>query len=690
VKNSEQLDRYLQEVKLKLAFEEMMRRPFRIVVDGAADDAQLELFSDAKWGPARLAQDGQAAKDRDASEKIGASNHDARRALIAAAIDAATTPAIRLRLKEDKAVAVVIDVPTTAWVKPVDDYFVGWATFARDGSTRSRDKATVGNDEASKKISRGHKVVGIAANPEMLLPRVLTAVADITIKIPQPTGAVVRDALRRCLQGRLPRRIDNQLIADLDFDDLVAVMRSDTTPLAAVQRMRNAVDRRNAKTPTDRYPDLETAVEYGRGREWGLALARDLNELRSGALKSWDAIDGGAIFFGPPGTGKGFLCGAIAKKCNIPFLKVTPADYFKGEAHLGIVLQEQRAVFQKAKSLAASNFSCLLLIDELDGIPSRSSFSGASSNSRNSDWWIPILNDALFLCDQAKHDRVILCATTNRLDAIDPALLRPGRFERAIEIGPPDFAGIMNILRFHLGDALEQEDISEIARLADGSTAAELMDVVRGARRRARDAKRTLILGDLRRQLEGEHPSAPVLLKRIAIHEASHAVTTVALSVGTLRHVTLLARGNVGGHTKTSRDDEDLMTLQEVENRIISILSAGVAERRLIGSKSTGSGGDNSSDDGVATSLLCVIYASTSLTGEFFHLSSANDALAAVRGDPRLRHRVEMHLRQLEKRSTALVERHLQSISAVAEELIRKRYLTGAEVVAIMQTVGGD
>jgi cell division protease FtsH len=695
VRNNEQLDRYLQEVKLKLAFEEMMRRPFRIVVDGAADDAQLELFSDAKWDPARSAQDGRSAKERDASEKIGTSNHDARRALIAAAIDAATTPAIRLRLKEDKAVAVVIDVPTTAWVKPVDDYFVGWATFARDGSTRSRDKATVGNDEASKKISRGHKVVGIAANPEMLLPRVLTAVADITIKIPQPTGAVVRDALRRCLQGRLPRSIDNQLVADLDFDDLVAVMRSDTTPLAAVQRMRNAVDRRNAKTPTDRYPDLETAVEYGKGREWGLALARDLVRLRSSKTPSWnaiswDAIDRGAIFFGPPGTGKGFLCGAIAKKCNIPFLKVTPADYFKGDAHLGVVLQEQRAVFQKAKSLAASNVACLLLIDELDGIPSRSSFSGASSNSRNADWWIPISNDLLFLCDQAKHDRVILCATTNRLDAIDSALLRPGRFERAIEIGPPDFFGIMNVLRFHLGDALEHEDISEIARLADGSTAAELMDIVRGARRRARDAKRPLILGDLKRQIEGEHPSAPVLLKRIAIHEASHAVTTVALSVGTLRHVTLLARGNVGGHTKTSRHDEDLMTLHEVENRIISILSAGVAESLLIGSKSTGSGGDDLSDDGVATSLLCVVYASTSLTGEFFHLSSANDALATVRGDPRLRHRVEMHLRQLEKRATALVERHLQSISAVAEELIGKRYLTGAEVVAIMQTVSGD
>ncbi|MEI9923446.1 MAG: AAA family ATPase [Bradyrhizobium sp.] len=559
VRNNEQLERYLQEVRLKLAFDEMMHRPFRIVVDGAEDDAQTEPTAES--GSVRLAQDGQAAEDGNASEKTDAAYHDARRAIIAAAIDAATTPAVRARLKEDKALAVVIDVPTTAWVKPVDEYFLGWATFARDGSTRSRDKPTVGNDEASKKISRGRKVVGIAANPAMFLPSVLTAVADITIKIPQPTGAVVRDALKRCLKGRVPRRIDDTLVADLDFDDLVAVMRSGATPAAAVQRMRHAVDQRRTNAPTDRYPNLDTAVEYGRGREWGLALARDLDGLRSGKLESWNAIDRGAIFFGPPGTGKGFLCGAIAEKCRIPFLKVTPADYFKGEAHLGVVLQEQREVFLKAKSLAARNFSCLLLIDELDGIPSRSSLSAPSSSSRNSDWWMPICNDLLFLCDQAKHDRVILCATTNRLESIDPALLRPGRFERAIEVGLPGFAGIMHILRFHLGDDLQGEDIAQIARLADGSTAAELMDVVRGARRRARDAERSLCLDDLKQEIEGDQDITPALLRRIAVHEASHAVATVALSVGTLRHVTLVARGNAGGHAKADSSDEDLMTL---------------------------------------------------------------------------------------------------------------------------------
>ncbi|MEI9923445.1 MAG: hypothetical protein WDN50_07895 [Bradyrhizobium sp.] len=118
-------------------------------------------------------------------------------------------------------------------------------------------------------------------------------------------------------------------------------------------------------------------------------------------------------------------------------------------------------------------------------------------------------------------------------------------------------------------------------------------------------------------------------------------------------------------------------------------MSAGVAERRLTGAKSVGSGGGDGSDDGVATSLLCMIYSSTSLTGEFFHRSSASDALATVRGDPRLRHKVEQHLRQLERRASRFVEQHLSAISAVAERLMQTRYLTGEEVLSVMRSVEG-
>jgi cell division protease FtsH len=178
------------------------------------------------------------------------------------------------------------------------------------------------------------------------------------------------------------------------------------------------------------------------------------------------------------------------------------------------------------------------------------------------------------------------------------------------------------------------------------------------------------------------------LLRRIAVHESAHAVTTIALSVGELLYVTLQTRGSSGGHTRIRTNDDDLMTLKDIENRVVSILAGGVAETILLGSKSIGSGGDDRSDDGVATSMLSVIHASTSLTGEFFHRSQSDEALATARADPLLRRKVEQHLRRLGRRATDLVELHRKSIDAVAKALARKRYLGGDEVVAVMQAVG--
>jgi cell division protease FtsH len=690
MRNNQRLDRYFQDFRLKLAFDETTRMPFHIAWDRAGQK-QLELFTDARLGPEPESADDDTDDDGEGAKHPNR-DHDARRAIVLAALKAATTPAIRRRLHGGKALTVVVEVPSSEWVKPVEDHFDGirsehWATFARDGSNKSRDKATVGNSEAAKKISAGRRVIGIAVNPKVILPSVLQAAADVTIKIVTPTGATVRDAMKRCLSGRIPGHVDDKLVADLCFDDLVAAMRSGSTPSRAVERMRTIFDRRRKTTQTGTYPRLEDAVEYGEAQKWGLELVRDLENYRAGKLL-WSEISAAAILFGDPGCGKTVLADSLALACDIPIVKVSVADYFTGEAHLGIVLQQQRSTFLRAKSISSNKGACLLFIDEIDAIPKRSDFSDASTSSRrNADWWIPIINDFLLLCDQAKNDHVILCGATNRISAVDPALLRPGRFERAIEIGRPVLAGIINILRFHLRGDLQDEDLTEVARTADGSTAAELMDIVRAARRRARNAQRPLTLDDLRVQIQGEQDDPPAVLRRIAVHEAAHAVTTVVLSIGDLLYVTLQSRGTSGGHTKVRSSDADLMTLPDIENRVISILAAGVAERLLLGSKSVGSGGTDKSDDGIATSMISVLYASTSLTGEFFHRCSSDEALATVRADPRLRHLVEQHLRRLEKRAADLVARYCECIDAVAQALAKSRYLTGDEVIAVMQAV---
>lgn len=682
MRNNRHLDRYFQDFRLKLAFDEATRMPFHIAWEKTGP-TQLELFTDTRLCPEPESADDAADDNRQIAKDLG-HNHDAARAIVLSAIKLATKPAFRRRLHGAEALTIVVEVPSPDWVKPVEDYFDGirsshWATYARDGSNKSRDKATVGNSEAAQKISAGRRVIGIAANAKVVLPSVLQAAADVTTKIAPPTGVMVRDALKRCLSGRVPSFIDDKLVANLGFDDLVASMRAGSTPSQAIERMRVVSERRGSSQQLDTFPRLETAVEYGAAREWGLALARDLEDYRAGRL-SWDKIDRGAIIHSDPGCGKSVLAGSLAQACKVPLVRGSVAAYFaEGEGHLGDIIKAQRAVFERAAAMAP----CILFLDEIDAIPNRKTLS-----NRGADWWMPIINDFLLLLDGAvagQREGLIVIGATNRIEAVEDAILRPGRLERSISIGRPEPLGIVNILRFHLGSDLAGEDLTEVARTAEGSTAAELMENVRGARRKARHAQRALTLDDLKAQIQGEQDDPPAVLRRIAVHEAAHAVTTVVSSIGELLYVTLQSRGTSGGHTKVRSSDADLMTLSDIENRVISILSAGVAERLLLSSKSIGSGGTDTSDDGVATSMIAVLYASTSLTGEFFHLCSSEEALATVRADPRLRHLVEQHLRRLEKRATDLVERHRECIDAVAQALAKSRYLTGDEVVAVMQ-----
>jgi cell division protease FtsH len=693
VRNNHELDRWIEQARIDL---KMTPRRVSVKIPARQDDSASEPLLDSQSS----AGSDSKSDDEAQTSNIVPRDHDARQAVVAGAIESATTSDVRRRLRGATPLVVVVDVPTAAWVKPVEDYFCNvlsgrWATFARDGGNRGRDKTSVGNDEAAKKISAGRKVVGIAANPTGILPATLLAAADITIKIVPATGAMVRRALKLCLRSRAPGHIDDKIVAGLDFDDLVAAMRAGSTPAQAVERMRAISNLRSGNTQADKYPVLENAVEFGEVQKWGLELARDIETFRCAEstlnLSLWsETVSGGAIFFGEYGCGKTIAADSIAAACRIPIIKVSIADYFTGDSHLGVVLQEQRATYFKAKALAERNVACIWFIDELDALPSRLSFSSNTisdrGSSRNADWWLPIINDFLLICDQAKNDRVILCGATNRIRSVDPALLRPGRFERAIEITRPNKDGIINILRFHLRADLQGDDLTEAARLAEGSTAAELMDRVRSARRRARNAQRPLTLDDLQFQVQGEDVR-PAVLRRVSVHEAAHAVTTVVLRIGELRYVTIQSRGLSGGHTKVSSNDEDLMTLASVEDRVVSILSAGVAEKCLLNSKSIGSGGTDTSDDGVASSMLAVIHASTSLTGKYFHRCSSEEALATVRADPELRLDVELHLRRLEKRATDLVERYRESIDAVAKALAKRRHLTGDEVVGIMQAV---
>ncbi len=615
----------------------------------------------------------------------------ARMAIVTASIEAVTSSKQRRTWSNPKRpLAIAVIVPTASWVAPVEKFFEGlapaaWKTFARTGSLKSRDKADVGNDEVAAALTKNRNVVGIAADIGML-PSSLVAAADFTVNVAFPNGAVLREAMKRSLKGRVPAAIDDAVTAGLDLDDLIAAFRSGSTPAQAIAHLRAAAATRRGPSAKVDLPDLETAVEYGDARLWGLSLARDIADYRAGKI-SWAEIDRGAVLHSQPGFGKTLFAQALARKCQIPLVVYSVAELFaKSPGHLDGVIKAQRNFFDQARALA--NPVSLLFCDEVDAVPNRWLLSGD-----NVDWWLPIITDFMTLLDNAVggghgsgggRDGVIVLGATNRIEAIDPAIMRPGRLERAIEIGRPDAAGVRNILRFHLKGDLPGADLTEISQMLEGFTAAELMETVRAARRAARHGQRDLTLDDLRGRIVGAGDEDADYLKRVAIHEATHAVTSIVIPVGLLTRVQLRSHGGAGGHTRIEQSNKDIETLADVEDRVTSILAAGVAERIILNAVSTGSGGNDRSDLGIATAMLSVIHTSTALTGGLFHRCSSEHALETARADPRLRRIVEGHLRALELRAEALVVKHRDAIIAVADELARTRHLTGDAVRAIV------
>src|SRR5579883_379425 len=324
-------------------------------------------------------------------------------------------------------------------------------------------------------------------------------------------------------------------------------------------------------------------------------------------------------------------------------------------------------------------------LDEIDALPDR-----AKLSTHALEWWNVLVSDALNLVDSAMSRKdsdslVVVVGTTNAIDRVDPALLRPGRLERAVEIEPPALDGVVNILRFHLDGELAGEDLAGVGALLQGSTPAEIMQAVRTARRAARHAGRPLLVGDLAAAALPPEAHPPLRLFRMAVHEAAHAVVALALSAGAVDHVFLKAEGHRRGTTRMRYRDDDLATRQAIEDRVVVALAARAAERLFTGSVSTGGGGAADSDIGVATLEVAALHASYGLRGAPIYLGAGEELQGAVAYDPALREAVGRDLRRLERRAGRLVAANRAAILAVARRLAERRHLTGAEIESIVR-----
>lgn len=328
--------------------------------------------------------------------------------------------------------------------------------------------------------------------------------------------------------------------------------------------------------------ELEEVVEF-------LKTPKKFNDLGA-------KIPKGVLLFGPPGTGKTLLARAVAGEAGVPFFSISGSDFV--EMFVGVGASRVRDLFEQAKK----NAPCIVFIDEIDAVGrQRGAGLGGGHDEREQT-----LNQLLVEMDGfAANEGIIIVAATNRPDILDPALLRPGRFDRQIVVPQPDVEGRKEILKVHVkGKKLEDNiDLGVLARRTPGFTGADLANLVNeAALLAARRNKKLITMEELEDSIErviaGPEKKSRVISefekKLVSYHEAGHAVVGHILPhTDPVHKVSIIPRGRAGGYTLLlPREDRNYMTKSHLMDQITMLLGGRVAEDLVLKEISTGAQND--------------------------------------------------------------------------------------------------
>ncbi len=319
-------------------------------------------------------------------------------------------------------------------------------------------------------------------------------------------------------------------------------------------------------------------------------------------------IPAGVLLEGPPGTGKTLLAKAVAGEAGVPFYSISGSDFV--EMFVGVGASRVRDLFETAKK----NAPAIIFIDEIDAVGrQRGAGMGGGHDEREQT-----LNQLLVEMDGFDgNEGVIVIAATNRSDVLDPALLRPGRFDRQILVGRPDVKGREAILRVHARNKplADDVDLKVVAQQTPGFAGADLENVLNEAALvAARRNKKKIDASDVDeaedRVIAGPAKKDKVISKReremVAYHEAGHTIVGLVLSRARIVHkVTIIPRGRAGGYMiALPKEDQMLMTKDDMFEQIVGLLGGRTAEEIIFGVKSTGASNDFEQATGLARSMV--------------------------------------------------------------------------------------
>ena len=402
----------------------------------------------------------------------------------------------------------------------------------------------------------------------------------------------------------------------------------------------------------------------------------------------------GILLAGPPGTGKTMLAKAVAGEANVPFFSISGSEFV--EMFVGMGASKVRDLFRQAKEKAP----CIVFIDEIDAIGKKRDSSIGGNDEREQT-----LNQLLTEMDGFEENTgVIILAATNRPEALDPALTRPGRFDRRIPVELPDLKGREEILRVHAGKIRTASDIDfkKIARMASGASGAELANIVNEAALRAvRDGRKTVSQADLEESIEvviaGYQKKNAILTNKekliVAYHEIGHALVEAKQSHSApVQKITIIPRtsGALGYTMQVEEGNHYLMSKEEIENKIATFTGGRAAEEIVFHSITTGA----SNDIEQATKLARAMITRYGMSSDFDMVAMETVNNQYLGGDTSLacsaetqakidRQVVELVKTQHEKALDILRENR-GTLDRLAQYLYEKETITGDEFMEIL------
>jgi cell division protease FtsH len=405
----------------------------------------------------------------------------------------------------------------------------------------------------------------------------------------------------------------------------------------------------------------------------------------------------GVLLVGPPGTGKTMLAKAVAGEANVPFFSISGSEFV--EMFVGMGAAKVRDLFKQAKDKAP----CIVFIDEIDAIGQKRNTAGTGGNDEREQ----TLNQLLTEMDGFEgNNGVIILAATNRPESLDPALTRPGRFDRRVPVELPDLKGREEILKAHAKKikVADNVDFKQVARMASGASGAELANIINEAALRAvRDNRSYATQSDLEESIEtviaGYQKKNAILTDKekwtVSYHEIGHAlVAAKQTNSAPVQKITIIPRtsGALGYTMQVEENNHYLMTKEEIENKIATYTGGRAAEEITFGTISTGA----SNDIEQATKLARAMVTQYGMSREFDMVALETVSNQYLGGDASLVCSAEKQakiddeviaiVKKQHEKAVQILKDNYEKLRELAEYLYEKETITGEEFMNILNS----